>query len=235
VAQSGADRFALKVTYWKDSELNVPGRDREPSYPVAYALVHFQVKSALQAAARMTRSRELRDQARAMTQRGFATFWRDDHFAVAVEATGAVIDAPSSDSLHALLFLRPDEVSAEDADRVVGYSRQLETRVGYRPALAQRSGVDDYHTRWVWVHEQALLHAAARRHGLERAEEVTSRIIPTLDQSFPELIDPDTGQLGGNPTQLWSVGAHVYFQQVRVAGALIGLVEKLDARGPACE
>jgi glycogen debranching enzyme len=103
--------------------------------------------------------------------------------------------------------------------------------VGYLPALAQARDGDEYHTRWVWVHEQALLHAAARRHGLARAGLVAERVIPTLDQGFPELIDPVTGQTGGNQTQLWSIGAHVYFQRVRVAKALDALVDR-DERPP---
>jgi glycogen debranching enzyme len=229
--QCGAERFALKVTYWKDSELNVPRGKREPTYPVAYALPHFQCKTAVRAAARLTRSRELRARADAMTRRGFETFWRGDHFAVAVQGDGTVIDSPSSDSLHALLFLRRREISGRDAQAIVDYSEQLATPVGFLPGLAQAEGGDEYHTRWVWVHEQALLHAAARRHGLERAERVAERIVPTLTQGFPELIDPETRKPGGNPTQLWSIGAHVYFERVRVADALARLVETVDGSG----
>jgi glycogen debranching enzyme len=223
--QCGAQRFALKVTYWKDSELNVSGEKREPTYPVAYALVHFQCKTALRAAARLTRSGELRRKAEAMTQAGLETFWRGDHFAVAVQGDGTVVDPPSSDSLHSLLFLRPSEITPEDARDVVDYSEQLATDVGYLPGLAQKRGGDEYHTRWVWVHEQALLHAAARRHGLERAMRIAERIVPALAYGFPELVDPETGKPGGNPTQLWSVGAHVYFERLRVAKALAQLVE----------
>jgi len=227
----GAERFALKVTYWKDSELNVGDANREPTYPIAYALPHFQCKTAVRAAARLTRSRELRARADAMTQRGFETFWRGDHFAVAVQANGAAVDPPSSDSLHSLLFLRRAEISSDDAKAVVGYSERLATPVGYLPGLAQAKGGDEYHTRWVWVHEQALLHAAARRHGLERAERVAERILPALAQGFPELIEPTTGRPGGNPTQLWSIGAHVYFERVRVAKALARLVEDAGRAG----
>jgi len=229
----GAERFALKVTYWKDSELNLAGENREPAYPIAYALPHFQCKTALRAAARLTRSRELRARADAMTRRGFETFWRGDHFAVAVQGDGTVVDPPSSDSLHALLFVRRDEVSAEDAQAVVDYSEQLATPVGYLPGLAQGPGGDEYHTRWVWVHEQALLHAAACRHRLERAERVTERIVAALARGFPELIDPVTRQPGGNPTQLWSIGAHLYFERDRVAKALARLVESFDAEEAA--
>lgn len=223
--QCGAERFALKVTYWKDSELNVRGKRREPTYPIAYALPHFQCKTALRAAARLTRSRELRARADAMTQRGFETFWRGDHFAVAVQPDGTVIDPPSSDSLHSLLYLRRVEISAGDAEAVVEYSKQLATRAGYLPGIARADGGDEYHTRWVWVHEQALLHAAARRHGLAQAERIARRILPALSRGFPELIDPATGKPGGNPTQLWSIGAQVYFNHVRVAKALARLVE----------
>jgi glycogen debranching enzyme len=234
VKQSGAERFALKVTYWKDSELNVDGVDREPVYPIAYSLVHFMAKTAIRAAARLTRSDELRERAAAMTWRGFETFWRGDHFAVAVQGDGTTIDTPSSDSLHTLLYLRRDEIAPADAERIVAYSRQLETPRGYLAALPRRADADEYHTRWVWVHEQALLHAAARRHGLAHAEAVCERIVPTLDSGFPELIDPTSGAPAGNPMQLWSIGAHVYFQRVRVAKALTRLVDDDEAaRGAA--
>ena len=35
------------------------------------------------------------DPAEAMTRCGFATFWRDDHFVVAVRGDGTIIDPPS--------------------------------------------------------------------------------------------------------------------------------------------
>jgi glycogen debranching enzyme len=222
-AQCGAERFALKVTYWKDSELNVSAERREPTYPIAYALPHFQAKEALQAAAELTRSRELTARAQAMTEKGFEIFWRGDHFAVAVQRDGVVIDPPSSDSLHSLLFLRPNEIEASHAEAVVDYSDQLATAFGYLPGRAVAQSDDEYHTRWVWVHEQALLHAAARRHGLERSERIAERILPAFAGGFPELVDPDSGEPGGNPTQLWAVGAHVYFEHVRVERALAQL------------
>ena len=232
--QSGADRFALKVTYWKDSELNLAGPEREPSYPIAYGLVHFQYKAALRATGRLTGSAELVERADALTCRGLERFWRGDHFAVAVSGGRTVADAASSDSLHALLFLDPDEISARDASRIARYSDQLATEFGYLPALPQSEEVDPYHTRYVWVHEQALLHCAARRHGLTRAERVTSRIVPVLGQGFPELVDPASGSTGvGNVTQLWSIGAYLYFLRHTVAHTRAGpaVVEDSGAGG----
>ena len=42
-----ADRFALRVTYWKDSVIN--NGSEEPQYPVVYTLPHFQNAAALKA------------------------------------------------------------------------------------------------------------------------------------------------------------------------------------------
>ena len=47
---AGAKRFALKVTYWKDSQIY--GREKgEPVYPVSYMLAHIQNMRALKSAA----------------------------------------------------------------------------------------------------------------------------------------------------------------------------------------
>ena len=216
--QSGGERFALKVTYWKDSELNLAGPEREPPYPVSYALVHFQYKAALQAIGALTGSTDLLDRAAAMTSRGLKMFWRGDHFAVAISGKETIADAASSDSLHAVLYLHPDEIEPADAVSIVTNSERLATRFGYLPALPESSEVDPYHTRYVWVHEQALLHAAARRHRLTRAEHVARRVTPIFAHGFPELVDPVDGSTGaGNVTQLWAIGAHRYFQRIPVA------------------
>jgi glycogen debranching enzyme len=213
--QSGADRFALKVTYWKDSELNVPGPERAASYPMAYSLVHFQYAAALRALGRASRSAELLDTASRLTERGIERFWRGDHFAVALRSDGTTVDTPSSDSLHALLFLEPEQISRPDALRIGEYSEQLATRFGYLPARPANADVDPYHSRYVWVHEQALLHLAASRHGLEKQGEVSASVAAAFKSGFPELIDPHDGSTAvGNRTQLWSVGAYLYFRRV---------------------
>ena len=221
--QSGAERFALKVTYWKDSELNLPDPDKAARYPIAYALVHFQCVAALRAMAELTGSIELARKADTMTQRGLAAFWRRDHFAVAVRGSTDVADAVSSDSLHTLLFLEPGEIESSDLELVGRYSEQLATPFGYLPALPTDAGVDPYHTRYVWVHEQALLHAAADRHGLHHPRDIAARVIPAFGHGFPELIDPEDGSpIAGNRTQLWSIGAYRYFERSRARGDASG-------------
>ena len=213
--RADADRFALAVTYWKDSELNLPDPHSPPGYPIAYSLVHFQYKAALKAIGDATRSSELLAWANSLTQRGLATFWEGDHFRVATRGTTTVADGPSSDSLHTLLYLDPEDIPRSDAMKIVAYSEQLVCRCGYLPALPLSESVDPYHTRYVWVHEQALLYEAARRHELEWAQQISARILPAFRNGFPELVDPTAKKpaTAGNPTQLWSVGAFLYFER----------------------
>ena len=214
--QSGADHFALKVTYWKDSELNLPGPEKAARYPIAYALVHFQYVAALRAMADLMESTELANQADSLTQRGIEAFWRGNHFAVAVRGDAVIADATSSDSLHTLLFLEPGTIDSSGLALIEPYSEPLATPFGYLPALPVAADVDPYHIRYVWVHEQALLHAAASRHGLQRATEIAARVTPAFEHGFPELIDPEDGSpIAGNRTQLWSVGAYLYFERSR--------------------
>ena len=159
-------------------------------------------------------SAELANKADSLTQRGLAAFWRRDHFAVAVRGNTDVADAISSDSLHTLLFLDPGELDSSRLELVGRYSEELATPFGYLPALPAAAGVDPYHTRYVWVHEQALLYAAARRHDLRRPMEIAARVIPAFEYGFPELIDPEDGSpIAGNRTQLWSIGAYLYFER----------------------
>jgi glycogen debranching enzyme len=213
-SQSGADRFALKVTYWKDSELNLEDPRSTPGYPIAYSLVHFQYKAALRALGDATASTELAGWADLLVRRGLEAFWDGDHFRVAIRGSEAVADGPSSDSLHALLYLDPGEIDSADAMKVGAYSEQLACNWGYLPALPLSEDVDPYHTRYVWVYEQAMLHQAARRHRLERPLAVAARVLPAFDSGFPELVDPADGSVAvGNAMQLWSVGAYLYFER----------------------
>lgn len=214
-----AERFALKVTYWKDSELNTA--EKEPAYPVAYSLIHFQNKAALQELGHMTGLVYLEELASRMTTRGIEEFWSQDHFVIAKQKNGRVIDAPSSDSLHTLLYIEHHEIDDSYSQKITEYSEQLATEGGYLPAIGQHgeaeAEIDEYHIGYLWVHEQALLHAAAKRHRLEHAETVAARIIPILEQGFPELTDPKQSFAhAGNPIQLWSIGAYLYFERLKV-------------------
>lgn len=204
----GAHSFALKVTYWKDSILIAD--HEEPHYPIVYSLVHFQNAYALQAIGKALKRNELIKLGGNMKQTGIKTLWREDHFVTAIDSTE--IDNPSSDSLHALLYIEPDELPSTYAELIGNYSKQLETKAGYLSGITGYV-TDDYHTRYVWVFEQALLHAAAKKHSLGDECSITERVIGYMGDGFPELIDSeDAFKPAGNNPQLWSIGARKYFR-----------------------
>lgn len=210
---AGADRFGLRVTYWKDSILNTENKV-EPRYPVVYTLAHFQNADALSRMAVVLRDPQLEYFATNMIEAGLNKLWAHDHFVTAIDADGA-IDPPSTDSLYVLLHISPFMLPEDYAERIQEYSRQLETKAGYRTGLPVADGRDNYHTEFVWTHEQALIHAAARKYGLEHVQDVAKRVVGFFhpeSEIFPELIDPNSGMPDGNFKQLWSVRAYQYFQ-----------------------
>jgi len=207
-ATCGADNFALRVTYWKDSVL--ASDHEEPHYPIVYSLVHFQNAYALQLIGKALDQPELVSLGDIMKKLGIQKLWRGDHFVTAIDDTD--IDPMSSDSLHSLLYIDQGELPRDYAQSICNYSQKLETKAGYLSGLVG-SETDDYHTRYVWVFEQALLHAAAKKHTLRPGMAISERIVDYLDANFPELIDSQNGfRSAGNNPQLWSIGARKYFE-----------------------
>jgi hypothetical protein len=196
-------KFALKVTDWKDSELNRIGR-REPHYPIVYSVAHFQNAQALQRIGNATKNERLTRMGRYMTEQGLAHLWRGDHFVSAIDRDGE-IDPPSTDSLEALLYITPKQLPLQYAGRIERYMTQLETEVGYRAGIPAVPDMDMYHMN-VWVHSQAELNAAAQLHGLTDAAKITQRIRLFIDRDngdYPEMVDPETYNLCGNIRQLF--------------------------------
>jgi glycogen debranching enzyme len=209
----GAKDFGLKVTYWKDSEMNHD--NRAPAYPIVYSLAHFQNAAAIEAIGKALKRRDLIEFAHHMTDSGLSYLWSEDHFIVALDGNNHRIDPPSSDSLHSLLYINPDSIPDGYGRQIERYMRRLATNAGYLTGIEWKSGIDDYHTRYVWTHEQALLHEAARRHGLSDSSSITRRITGYIS-TFPELVDPLAGYCpAGNQPQLWAVGASLYFKRPR--------------------
>ncbi len=210
---AGADRFGLRVTYWKDSILNTRLKE-EPRYPVVYTLAHFQNADALAKIAIALRDVELEYFATNMIQAGIDKLWQKDHFVTAIDADG-IIDAPSTDSLYCLLHISPFLLPEDYAELIQEYSRQLETKAGYRVGLPAAGNRDNYHTDYIWTHEQALIHSAAKKYNLTHVQDVTKKVVDFFDPNagiFPELISLD-GVPAGNMRQLWSVRAYQYFMQ----------------------
>lgn len=203
--------YALNVTYWKDSELNRLGK-KKPHYPIVYSLAHFQNAHALERIGTATEDERLVRYGRYMTESGLRHLWRDDHFVTAIDEDGE-IDAPSSDSLHCLLYISRDQLPKGYADKIELYMQQLETQAGYRGGIPVVGDVDPYHMG-VWSHEQALLNAAATKHGLSHAQDTTQRIVDYIDPAashYPEVLNPDNFKSEGNNRQLWSMAAYIYF------------------------
>jgi hypothetical protein len=206
----GATEFALKVTYWKDSQIN--DFNSKPRYPIVYSLAHFQNAAAIEAIGRALGNHDLLNFSNQMIEKGFEGLWKEDHFIVALDGNGNELDPISSDSLHSLLYINPDYIPDGYAEKIQKYITKLETKAGYLSGIACMEGIDDYHTRYIWTHEQALLHSAAKKHSLDKSVEITSRITGFID-TFPELIDPTIGfKSAGNHPQLWAVGASKYFE-----------------------
>lgn len=209
---AGAEEFALRVTYWKDSVIN--SHNEEPAYPIAYTLPHFQNAAALRAIGEVMNRPELIQKSAEMEQAGISRLWRDGHFVTAVTAN-EVIDPPSSDSLHTLHYIgaASEALPSDTAEAVEEYMTGLETNYGYRAGIPMNGNTDVYHTANVWPHEQALMHAAAVEHRRMRAQKVARRVVGycNTDGNYWELIDAEDGTKRGNPLQLWVVGAIHYF------------------------
>lgn len=210
--QDGRGRhYALKVTDWKDSELNRHDR-REPNYPIVYSLAHFNNAGAIERIGRSLGDSGLEQYGAGMIEAGLAKLWNNDHFVTAVDQDG-VIDAPSSDSLMVLNYILRQQLPEGYAEKIELYMRQLITPAGYRSGLPAAESVDPYHMG-VWIHEQALLNAAGVKHDLLEIQEVTGRAASYIDPRsgfYPELLDANSLKSAGNDEQLWVMGADLYF------------------------
>lgn len=232
---SDAQRYALRVTYWKDSVL----KDREggePVYPVVYPLSHIQNMAGVRAAAELLGSEELRQTAQDMRQAIVHLFDNNiEGLSIAIDQRGR-ISGINSDVLHALHYLEPDDIDPSTLERFLANTTSLETPFGFRTLSADNANEveDAYHAKTVWTHEQAIIHKGARRHrewaqshgeeglarALARVERVSSQVytnyLKANLESNPELfLILQDGEIvpGGNDPQAWAVGARYYFER----------------------
>ncbi len=228
---SGAQRFALRVTYWKDSVL--PQReDGEPIYPVVYPLVHAQYMAALRKATLLVGPPGLFDIANRMSKSLGGLFNKDlGTFNIALDSSGS-IQGISSDSLNMLFFLEPEDLNPHWIESIIRTSVVLETPAGYRglsPKLSETIK-DRYHADKVWPVEQATIHKGAVKFKawaisqgkielvslLEHVEEVSSRVTAHLDGSHAEILSINDGevQTDGCDPHLFTFAAKEYFKRV---------------------
>lgn len=209
---AGALKFALRVTYWKDSA--IPERPTgEPEYPVVYTLAHVKNLRGLRSAAVLLQADVLYRRSQKML-RALDTLWDENlgTFIIARDQKGS-INGVSSDSLQTLFYLNTKDITNEKIARIVKSSAILETPFGYRTLDPQIYSRNNYHTRTIWPFENALIHAAAVKFDLPHVQEVSSRIAKHM-RTYPELfIHKKNGswKKGGDRLQLWTIAAKKYF------------------------
>ncbi len=218
----GADGYALRATYWKDSRL--PDRE-DPAYPICYTLVQAQAIAALRAAAILASPLSILDQqedlcalAETAVSHLFTDLWDEkiDYPLIARDRKGG-IPGISSDALHMLAYLHPEDVPQRQLALIYAGSEQLETQYGFRTyGLGQPDcSPRDYHLGAIWPFEQAFIAYGSIVHSLPKALTVALRTINALEQlGFVELyyFQQDTGLMSGGTqeaegcdVQLWSL------------------------------
>jgi glycogen debranching enzyme len=217
----GAERYALRATYWKDSTL--PGR-MDPDYPVAYTLVQAQAVAALRAAAKLAeplgisdQAEELHDMAENAVEHLLADLWDNAvNYPLIGRDGGGRIAGISSDALHMLAYLRKGDIPPEKLAGIADGARQLATPYGYRTYAPGQMSYSPaaYHLGAIWPFEQVFIAQGAIVQDLSEILEVALRTIDALERlGFAELYywEEERGLVGaeaqaaeGCDLQLWS-------------------------------
>lgn len=212
---SDASKFALKNTYWKDSTLH-GRRDGKPDYPIAYTLAHAQNLCGIRCAAEFLKSKELYKLADSMVGGLYDLFNENGVPFIAVDQ-GGPIEGISSDMLHLLFYLKRGDLDKDQLDHMVELAGAIETSLGYRTLDPVLKCDRPYHSETVWPFEQAIIHAAAHKHRLNRLAEVASRVRRALGTSH-EMISLRGGvpKKSGCKKQLWTLAAKKYFENPKL-------------------
>lgn len=213
-AFSGAKKFRLKTTYWKDT--GILGRENyEPIYPVAYTLVQAQVIKALDSANNIlkvfgNKNLPILKIRKKMIKKLWNSFWDSSskNLFVGIDRMGP-IKSNSSDFLHMLYYLEKREVPKRKLRFLLNKSSELKTKYGYRGALDSR-GIDSYYSA-IWPWEQAFIFLAGIKHGLPELKEISFNLLDAIEKlnCFPEVVGYFDGTLKrmNYNTQLWTISA----------------------------
>ncbi len=222
-----AENFALKITYWKDSEI-LDRKNKKPVYPVIYVLAHIQNMRGLRSAAKLLNSEKLNKVADKMSKNLQKLFDSDlGVFYIAIDKQGP-IRGISSDSIHSLFYLEHEDLKNKQLQSIAKSVEALETIAGYRTTNIKGSRYGDYdYSLQVWPFEQAIINIGARKFNFDRIADVSSRVMQWLDTA-PEIIILDNEncpskvsqknalcqnikKYGCDP-QLWTIAAKKYFK-----------------------
>jgi len=213
---ANAEKFALKVTYWKDSEIF--GRENgNPSYPIVYTLAHIQNMAGLRSAAKLLKSDYLMEVANKMKDSIQKLYDNENKFFyLAIDKEGGITGV-TSDGLHSLFYLEKGDITKEQIKEIVNSSKELETTLGYRTMSERYKMNNTYHSETIWPFEQAIINIGARKFGLKEVEEISSRISKTLEKTYAEIFifKEDKIVEGGCKHQLWTIAAKKYFESIK--------------------
>lgn len=213
---AGAPQFSLHITYWKDSIIPDPRGSKEPAYPVAFALVQFQVARALLAASMLLSRDDLARKADEMFKAGIAKFITKDSFCILQDAMYR-LEQPSSDELHSLAYIPQSYIPLLPTKAIMARAESLVTPAGIAcsPRDIGLNLSDTYHGYKVWPFEQALIHYGCRKFGFDSLAHMTERCKSYVGEGQELLALLPAIAPAGNGRQLWSVAAKIYFSDKR--------------------
>lgn len=210
----GADRYALRSTYWKDDRL--PGREH-PHYPVAYSLVQAQTVAALREGAKLAgvidcgcgRNKML-DAADKIVNSFLSTLWsKENDFPAIAKDDQGLISGISSDGIHALAYLEPKDLPNGKLESIMENAESLLTPYGFRTYGANQPDYspNSYHLGSVWPFEQYFIARAGSKFNRSWLINAAGKNLEALDEyGFYELFGWEEGELRplGCDLQLWS-------------------------------
>jgi len=210
---SGAKRFSLKVTYWKDSEI-VRRKKGMPVYPVAYYLVQVMNLAGIRCASEILKSQELENIAKEMKEKIHLFFnKKQKSFCLAIDKKGPICGI-NSDILHSLFYLRKDDLNKQELKSIIKAANKLKTKIGYLTLSPKMQGKvsDNYHSTTVWPFEQAMINIGAKKFNFNKIEKRTRKVMKILDTNN-EIFLVEKGKItkGGCDPQLWTIAAKEYF------------------------
>lgn len=212
-----AKNFALNATYWKDS--GIPQREKNsPVYPVVYTLLQAQVVKGLRAAAKLLEilkidnSEKLKLRAKKCAKKIFTELWHEksNYLVIAMDSKGK-IPAASSDSLHMLYYLEPEDVPKEKLRLILKAAERLKTQFGFRSyaAMQKEYAPDSYQFGSIWPFEQYFIAEGLLKYKRFDLINIAFRTAFALEHLgvFPESIyyyAKNKVRPVGYPMQLWT-------------------------------
>ena len=211
----GNSKFALKVTYWKDSDI-INRKNNEPVYPITYSLAHIQNMRAMKSAYFLLNNKEY-----LKTYENMKKYFQEKLFDnktnemfLAIDSKGS-IKATNSDSLHASFYLDKEDLTISQISRIKEQSKKLETIYGFRTLSEEDSQFtnNSYHSKTIWPFEQAIINIGAKKFNLKEIQNISHRITNYL-KTNPEFLKIENNGVvyGGCDPQLWTIASKKYFE-----------------------